>query len=128
MTGHLGAVFRSILETVRTLFVWLVGLGLYYGGTGLGERIDAWSALQAAGFAALVAGTVVYGRGDDAAASEVRDTFVLCRLCRCDVGSMCGVAVPPGSRGSGGVLAQRNAMKCLPRDCEHRKQRCQAHQ
>ena len=23
--GHLGAVFRTVLETMRTLFVWLVG-------------------------------------------------------------------------------------------------------
>lgn len=25
VTGHLGAVFRTVLETMRTLFVWLVG-------------------------------------------------------------------------------------------------------
>lgn len=24
VTGHLGAVFRTVLETMRTLFVWLV--------------------------------------------------------------------------------------------------------
>lgn len=28
VTGHLGAVFRTVLETMRTLFVWLVGLGI----------------------------------------------------------------------------------------------------
>ena len=26
VTGHLGAVFRTVLETTRTLFVWLVDL------------------------------------------------------------------------------------------------------
>lgn len=26
VTGHLGAVFRTVLETTRTLFVWLAGL------------------------------------------------------------------------------------------------------
>lgn len=27
VTGHLGAVFRTVLETTRTLFVWLVSGG-----------------------------------------------------------------------------------------------------
>ncbi len=30
VTGHLGAVFRTVLETMRTLFVWLLGLLLFY--------------------------------------------------------------------------------------------------
>ena len=71
VTGHLGAVFRTVLETMRTLFVWLVGLLLYYVGTGLGERWDRFSFVQAAGFCVLVTGTVVYGRGDESAANKV---------------------------------------------------------
>lgn len=72
VTGHLGAVFRTVLETMRTLFVWLVGLLLFYVGTGLGERWDRYSIVQALGFCVLVTGTVVYGRGDEAAANKVR--------------------------------------------------------
>lgn len=72
VTGNLGAVFRTVLETMRTLFVWLLGLLLFYLGTGLGERWTQYSTIQAAGFAVLVLGTVVYGRGDEHAAKMVR--------------------------------------------------------
>ena len=50
--GGLGAVFRTVLETMRTLFVWLVDLLLFYTPLGLGklgESWSAWSFLQAAG-------------------------------------------------------------------------------
>ena len=72
VTGAAGAVFRTVLETSRTLFVWIVDLDLFYGGVGggdLGESWTTWSLMQAAGFAIMVAGTLVYGRGDDAAAA-----------------------------------------------------------
>lgn len=72
VTGNLGAVFRTVLETMRTLFVWLLGLALFYLGTGLGERWNVFSPLQALGFAVLVVGTVVYGQGDERAAAMVR--------------------------------------------------------
>jgi Na+/melibiose symporter-like transporter len=72
VTGLLGAVFRTVLETMRTLFVWLLGLALFYFGTGLGEQWDKWSFVQAAGFAVLVTGTIVYGRGDEHEAAKVR--------------------------------------------------------
>ncbi|GAX82542.1 hypothetical protein CEUSTIGMA_g9969.t1 [Chlamydomonas eustigma] len=64
VTGHLGAVFRTVLETMRTLFVWLVDLYLYYNGWGLGESWTPYSWLQAAGFMVLVCGTLVYKQGD----------------------------------------------------------------
>lgn len=82
VTGHLGAVFRSILETMRTLFVWLVGLLLWALGTGLGEQWDSFSLLQAAGFVVLVTGTLVYGRGDERAAALVR-CLQLCAMLQC---------------------------------------------
>lgn len=50
--GGLGAVFRTVLETMRTLFVWLVDLLLFYTPLGLGklgESWSNWSFLQAAG-------------------------------------------------------------------------------
>lgn len=52
VTDHLGAVFRTVLETMRTLFVWLLGLLLFYTPLGmgtLGESWTSWSYLQAAG-------------------------------------------------------------------------------
>ncbi|GFR52029.1 hypothetical protein Agub_g14418 [Astrephomene gubernaculifera] len=65
VTGHLGAVFRTVLETMRTLFVWLVDLLLFYCHVGqLGESWSVYSWLQAAGFVVLVSGTLVYRHGD----------------------------------------------------------------
>ncbi|KAI7844374.1 hypothetical protein COHA_002172 [Chlorella ohadii] len=73
VTGHLGAVFRTVLETMRTLFVWLVDLVLFYTPLGLGKLGESWSVyswIQAAGFVVLVTGTVVYGKGDERAVAE----------------------------------------------------------
>jgi len=73
VTSHLGAVFRTVLETMRTLFVWLLGLLLYYTPLGmgrLGESWTMWSYLQAAGFCVLVTGTLVYGKGDEQGEKE----------------------------------------------------------
>ncbi|KAG2422797.1 hypothetical protein HXX76_015744 [Chlamydomonas incerta] len=67
VTGHLGAVFRTVLETMRTLFVWLVDLLLFYTPLGMGQLGESWSVyswLQAAGFVVLVSGTLVYRHGD----------------------------------------------------------------
>lgn len=71
--GHLGAVFRTVLETMRTLCVWLVDLGLFYTPLGFGQLGESWSQyslLQAAGFVVLVGGTLVYGRGDEEGAKQ----------------------------------------------------------
>jgi hypothetical protein len=72
VTGHLGAVFRTVLETMRTLFVWLIDIILFYSLSGaLGESWDwRYGSIQLAGFVALVTGTLVYGRGDDEAAKQ----------------------------------------------------------
>ena len=73
VTGHLGAVFRTVLETTRTLFVWLVDLILFYTPLGLGKLGESWTSgswIQAAGFGILVAGTVIYGRGDEKAVEQ----------------------------------------------------------
>ena len=53
--GQLGAVFRTVLETLRTLFVWLVDLLLFYTPLGIGKLGEAWgtySYVQALGCAA----------------------------------------------------------------------------
>lgn len=62
VTNHLSAVSRVIIETLRTLFVWLCDLVIFYvlSGGRLGEPWTTWSYLQALGFALTVAGTVVY--------------------------------------------------------------------
>lgn len=68
VTGALGAVFRTVLETTRTLFVWLVDLLLWYTPLGFGTLGESWSKysyIQALGFAVLVCGTLVYSRGDE---------------------------------------------------------------
>eukprot|EP00201_Polytomella_parva_P001449 CAMPEP_0175086198 /NCGR_PEP_ID=MMETSP0052_2-20121109/29103_1 /TAXON_ID=51329 ORGANISM="Polytomella parva, Strain SAG 63-3" /NCGR_SAMPLE_ID=MMETSP0052_2 /ASSEMBLY_ACC=CAM_ASM_000194 /LENGTH=458 /DNA_ID=CAMNT_0016358329 /DNA_START=4301 /DNA_END=5677 /DNA_ORIENTATION=- len=73
VTGHLGAVFRTVLETLRTLFVWLVDLILFYTPLGmgmLGEKWTKYSFVQAAGFVVLVTGTLVYREGDRRAEKE----------------------------------------------------------
>lgn len=51
MSDNLGAVFRTVLETMRTLFVWIVNLVLFYGFPYLvlGESWSKYSFLQAGG-------------------------------------------------------------------------------
>lgn len=65
VTDRMGATTRTVLETTRTLLIWLVNLLLFYGqpvkGARLGEPWTAHSWLQAVGFAVLVAGTLTYG-------------------------------------------------------------------
>ena len=75
VTGHLGALFRSILETTRTLLAWGVGLVLYYSnvtlyGSPIGEQWTNYSYLQALGFAVLVSGTLIYAKGDERSAAK----------------------------------------------------------
>lgn len=74
VTDHLGAVFRTILETLRTMFVWMVDCYLFYfTDTGLGEGLTKYSLLQLAGFVVLVIGTFVYDKGDVIAAKEIAE-------------------------------------------------------
>lgn len=62
VTNNLSAVSRVIIETLRTLFVWLCDLILFYliSGGRLGEPWTPYSFLQAFGFCLTVAGTVCY--------------------------------------------------------------------
>ena len=69
VTDSLGAVTRTVLETMRTLLVWVLNLLLFYAGSrggkhgrpSIGEPWTSHSWLQAVGFAVLVVGTLVYG-------------------------------------------------------------------
>ena len=56
VTKQLSAVMRSILESCRTLGVWLTSLVLYYAfhDDKAGERWTGWSFLELLGFALLV--------------------------------------------------------------------------
>ena len=56
--GQLGAVFRTVLETLRMLFVWLADLVLFYTPLGVGKLGETWSKysyVQAVGRAPLLA-------------------------------------------------------------------------
>jgi hypothetical protein len=56
----------TVLQAVRTLFVWAANLLLHaLGPPHLGEPLELWSLLQAGGFALAAAGVLVYSRGDD---------------------------------------------------------------
>mmetsp|Transcript_1788 Transcript_1788/g.5204 ORF Transcript_1788/g.5204 Transcript_1788/m.5204 type:complete len:487 (-) Transcript_1788:640-2100(-) len=73
VTEELGAVTRTVLETMRTLFVWAGGLALFYASA-TGKVGESWNGLnswaQAGGFAILAVGTIVYGRGDEEVEKE----------------------------------------------------------
>lgn len=62
VTENLSAVHRVVIETLRTLCVWVVDLVIYYfiSNGKLGEAWTKWSWLQLAGFSLLIAGTVMY--------------------------------------------------------------------
>jgi drug/metabolite transporter (DMT)-like permease len=62
VTNNLSAVSRVIIETLRTLFVWLCDLLLFYALSNgrLGEPWTPYSYLQAFGFCLTVSGTICY--------------------------------------------------------------------
>jgi hypothetical protein len=75
VTEITNAVMRTIIESMRTMCVWVAQLILYYAlrGTtygqkhpGIGERWTASSFMELAGFMLLVSGMFVYNRSIDA--------------------------------------------------------------
>eukprot|EP01028_Stygiella_incarcerata_P004660 TRINITY_DN2039_c0_g1_i1.p1 TRINITY_DN2039_c0_g1~~TRINITY_DN2039_c0_g1_i1.p1 ORF type:complete len:394 (-),score=88.68 TRINITY_DN2039_c0_g1_i1:335-1516(-) len=57
------AVFRTILEGVRTLCIWMTDLFIYYFiSKDFGESWTVWSWLQLGGFVILLLGTFIYDR------------------------------------------------------------------
>ncbi|KAL4448425.1 hypothetical protein ABPG75_005644 [Micractinium tetrahymenae] len=68
MTDSVGAVFRTILELLRTLSVWVINLTIFYTLDGSGDRRfgEPWTSaswLQALGFLCMVAGALLYAHG-----------------------------------------------------------------
>jgi len=66
VTQHLTGVHRVILETLRTLCVWIIDLFLYYvfAVRSIGEPWTLWSFVQLGGFACLISGTLCYNYED----------------------------------------------------------------
>eukprot|EP00178_Gracilaria_changii_P007027 TRINITY_DN225_c0_g1_i3.p2 TRINITY_DN225_c0_g1~~TRINITY_DN225_c0_g1_i3.p2 ORF type:complete len:473 (-),score=136.62 TRINITY_DN225_c0_g1_i3:3729-5147(-) len=62
VTESLSAVHRVVIETLRTLAVWIADLLIYYvlSAGALGEPLTQYSWLQLMGFFVLVVGTIVY--------------------------------------------------------------------
>ncbi|KAF0687891.1 Aste57867_20383 [Aphanomyces stellatus] len=65
VTKYLSSVVRSILDTLRTLGVWVLSLFIFYvirwtGTNSPGEQWTMWSWLELSGFALMVAGTLAY--------------------------------------------------------------------
>jgi hypothetical protein len=65
VTGSFSAVFRTVLDSMRTLFIWLVELALFYEHVGdLGASWTIYSPLKAVGFMIVVAATLLYANAD----------------------------------------------------------------
>merc|ERR1712224_926367 len=61
ITKRISAVTRCLVDSCRTLVVWLVSLVLFYSGhEAWGSPWTSYSWLQATGFVLLVLGTLIY--------------------------------------------------------------------
>lgn len=74
VTDSLSGVHRVVIETLRTLSVWLLDLFIYYilSDGKLGEAWTQYSYLQLIGFMLMVIGTLIYNYGN--LGSQVRET------------------------------------------------------
>merc|ERR1740138_1877740 len=64
ITQYLTAVHRVICEAMRTLFVWVCALFVYYcidASSGFGEALTPGSKYQALGFGIVFVGQLLYG-------------------------------------------------------------------
>lgn len=63
VTSELTAVHRTIFEALRTLFIWITSLIIFYGiDEKYGEDWNAYSYMQLAGFAILVLSMLIYNQ------------------------------------------------------------------
>jgi len=69
MSGQLGATFRIVIDNLRTLIVWLVGLAVFTytkdDPIPLGEEWQQYSYVQVIGFAVMILAVFVYQAGND---------------------------------------------------------------
>ncbi|CAH8574449.1 unnamed protein product, partial [Dicrocoelium dendriticum] len=79
ITRNLSAVHRTLIDSLRTTFVWLVSMVIYYSTHGrYGEPFDlSWGLIQIDGFTFLVIGTLIYNKVMDL-------TFIPCCSDRVD--------------------------------------------
>lgn len=65
VTQTYSAVHRTLIEAMRTLFIWIANIIIYWidkGKHALGEKVTLWSLCEFGGFAVLVVGTFTYNR------------------------------------------------------------------
>jgi drug/metabolite transporter (DMT)-like permease len=62
VTSSSEAVNRTLLESVRTILVWIVMLIAFAAHAGFGEQWCRWSWLELAGFVIMIGGTIIYNK------------------------------------------------------------------
>ncbi|KAJ6252078.1 hypothetical protein M0813_14627 [Anaeramoeba flamelloides] len=64
ITDFSSALLRNILDGLRTLFIWVALIVVYYTSpdSGFGEKWSNWSYLQLGGFVTLIVGTFMYNK------------------------------------------------------------------
>jgi drug/metabolite transporter (DMT)-like permease len=83
VTENMGALSRTVAETLRTLLVWFVNIILYYkvkikGAEGghIGEPWTPYSWMQLSGFAIMVVGTACYAAGEEKHSNELKECLM----------------------------------------------------
>ena len=62
----LSAVVRNLVSAMRTVFVWIVGILLFYAiGPQYGEQLGLWSVVELCGFVLLIGGSVLYSQSKE---------------------------------------------------------------
>ena len=62
----LSAVVRNLVSAMRTVFVWIVSVLLFYAvGPQYGEKLGLWSVVELCGFILLIGGSVLYSQGKE---------------------------------------------------------------
>ena len=66
----LSAVVRNLVSAMRTVFVWVLSVALYYAvGPQYGEKLGLWSVVELCGFILLIGGSVLYSQSKERTAS-----------------------------------------------------------
>ena len=62
VTQTFSAVYRTIMEAVRTLCIWIVNIIIYFFDPNHGEKIEWASLVELIGFAILLTGNFVFNK------------------------------------------------------------------